>query len=55
VRGSHGRVPEDEADHPVLIVGKGGSGAPTGKAADGFSGTMAAQDVFGFILARLLP
>ena len=22
VRGSHGRVPEDEADHPVLIVGK---------------------------------
>ena len=49
VRGSHGRVPEDDADHPVLIVGKSGSSEMEPKAAATLPVTMAAQEVFGFL------
>jgi len=41
VRGSHGRVPEDEDDHPVLVVEK---------SVDAFPKTMEAREVFGFLL-----
>jgi predicted AlkP superfamily pyrophosphatase or phosphodiesterase len=44
VRGSHGRVPEDAADHPVLILGKAGDALP---------GAMAAREVFSFLLRFL--
>jgi len=50
VRGSHGRVPEDESDHPVLIVGKRESGQPAGNAAETLPQTMTARKVFEFLL-----
>ena len=53
VRGSHGRVPEDEEDHPVLIIGKDGGSSPAAFATREFPSKMEAQDVFGFILRVL--
>ena len=42
VRGSHGRVPEDVADHPVFLVGEGA-----------LPETMEAGEVFAALLTRL--
>ena len=53
VRGSHGRVPEDVEDHPVLIIGKERNSAPAGLTTLGFPRKMEAQDVFGVLLERL--
>ena len=53
VRGSHGRIPEDEEDHPVMIMGKDGHSGTTAPAAGGFSRKMEAQDVFASILKHL--
>ena len=50
VRGSHGRVPEDPADHPVMIVGKGS--APSGRHV--FQKAMGSDEVLSFILKRCL-
>ncbi|MDD5349381.1 MAG: alkaline phosphatase family protein [Chthoniobacteraceae bacterium] len=44
VRGSHGRVPEDIADHPVLLAGRGEGALPP---------AMAARDVFPYLLGIL--
>ena len=54
VRGSHGRVPEDAADHPVLIVGNGETCKPGNKAADNLPETTEGRNVFGLLLSNLI-
>jgi hypothetical protein len=50
VRGSHGRVPEDAGDHPVIIVGEGGGESSSGGV---LPESAEARDVYSFLLGAV--